>query len=92
MTGPAPDPLRHEQRRARRPSGAVAPLRRSVRDRRIAGIAGGVARFTGAGPRVVRTIFALSVPLSWGVTLGGYLLLWMLLPLDGSEDRGGPGT
>lgn len=75
-----PDPLSHDQRRARRPSGAGAALRRSGSDRRLAGVAGGVAAFTGAAPGTLRTLFLVSVPLSLGITAGGYLLLWLLLP------------
>ncbi len=75
------DPLLHDQRRARRPTGA-ARLLRSRTDRRIAGVAGGVAAFTGADPRRVRLVFALTVPLSLGITVPGYLLLWALLPVE----------
>lgn len=78
---PRPDPLPHDQRRARRPVGASA-LRRSRHDRRLAGVAGGVAAFTGADPRRVRLVFALTVPLSLGITVPGYLLLWMLIPAE----------
>lgn len=74
-----PDPLPHQQRRARRPVSSVR-LTRSATDRRIAGIAGGVAAFTGADPRTVRLVFAATVPLSLGVTAAGYLLLWGLIP------------
>lgn len=74
-----PDPLLHEQRRARRPHGAER-LTRSATDRRLAGVAGGIAAFTGANPRTVRLLFVASVPLSLGLTAGGYLLLWGLLP------------
>ncbi len=80
MSGPPrPDPLLHDQRRARRPAGA-STLRRSRDDRRLAGVAGGVAAFTGADPRRVRLAFALTVPLSLGITVPGYLLLWALIP------------
>lgn len=82
------DPLTHAQRRARRPSGAEARLRRSAADRRIAGIAGGIAAFTGADSRLVRVVFVTSIPLSIGVTAIGYLLLWLLLP--GDADPRGP--
>jgi phage shock protein PspC (stress-responsive transcriptional regulator) len=75
------DPLLHEQRRARRPAGAT-PLRRSADDRRLAGIAGGIAAFAGADPRWVRAAFVVSLPLSLGVTGVGYLLLWLLLPAE----------
>jgi len=60
----------------------VSALRRSRHDRRLAGVAGGVAAFTGADPRRVRLVFALTVPLSLGITVPGYLLLWALIPLE----------
>ena len=82
MSGPPrPDPLTHDQRRARRPVGA-SRLLRSRSDRRLAGVAGGVAAFTGADPLRVRLLFALVVPLSAGIAVPGYLLLWALLPLE----------
>ena len=77
-----PDPLAHEQRRARRPSGGAAPIRRSREERRIAGIAGGIATFVGADPRWVRALFVVAIPLSLGIVVLGYLLLWLLLPLE----------
>jgi phage shock protein C len=74
--------LAHQQRRARRPGGGATPLRRSRDERRIAGIAGGIATFVGADPRTVRALFVLSIPLSLGLTVPGYLLLWGLLPAE----------
>lgn len=83
MTPPErPDPLAHEQRRARRPSGGEAPLRRRLDERRIAGIAAGIATFVGADPRTVRALFIVTIPLSLGLTVPGYLLLWLLMPAD----------
>lgn len=79
------DPLLHRQRRARRPTGGARPLRRSRDDRWMAGIAGGVATFTGADPRWVRALFVVTVPLSLGLTVVGYLLLWLLLPSDAAR-------
>ena len=81
--GPAGDPLLHDQRRARRPSGASA-LRRSREHRWLGGIAGGIASFTGAPVAAVRWVIALSVPLSLGITAVGYGLLWLLIPSDAS--------
>lgn len=76
---PAPDALPHDQRRARRPN-TTGVLRRSRRDRKIAGIVGGVAEYIGANPRWVRLAFALATFFSGGILLIGYLLLWWLLP------------
>jgi phage shock protein PspC (stress-responsive transcriptional regulator) len=84
-----PDPLSHHQRRARRPSGAEAPLRRSERGW-IAGVCGGIAAFTGARPAAVRTIWLLSLIPSLGITALAYPMLWLLLPgpvRDATPDR-----
>lgn len=76
------DPLLHDQRRARRPTGA-ASLARSP-DGRIGGVAAGIADFVGADPRRVRWLAALSILLSFGITAVVYLLLWALLPSEKS--------
>lgn len=76
---PRRDPLPHDQRRARRPQ-ADAPLLRSRDDRLVAGVAGGIAAFSGAPSRTVRALWLLTVPLSIGITALGYLLLWALIP------------
>lgn len=54
-------------------------LSRSTDDRKIAGVAGGVARYFGLEPDLVRVLWVLSV-LFAGV--GGllYLVLWVVLP------------
>ena len=73
------DGLVHEQRRARRPLGTSDRLRRIKDGARLGGVALGVARFVDANPRTVRLIFVATIPLSWGLTVIGYLLLWWLL-------------
>lgn len=79
------DPLPHDQRRARRPSGDRA-LRRG-RATVLGGVASGVAAYVGADPRVVRWLFVVALPLSLGIALPLYLLLWLLLP----SHESGPG-
>lgn len=79
------DPLLHDQRRARRPQ-TGQPLRRS-RDRVLGGVAGGVAEFIGVGKTPTRSIFAVTVPLSIGITAVGYAILWALLPGPKPSDR-----
>lgn len=79
--GRASDPLRHEQRRARRPLGADAPLLRS-RQRVFGGVCGGIADFVGARAGVVRGIWLLSLLPSLGITALAYPAMWLLLPLE----------
>jgi phage shock protein PspC (stress-responsive transcriptional regulator) len=84
-TEPAPaaasDPLRHVQRRARRPLGADAPLFRSRR-RVIGGVCAGIATFVGARANVVRSIWLISLLPSLGITALAYPAMWLLLPLE----------
>jgi phage shock protein C len=74
-----PDGLLHDQRRARRPE-SLERLRKSRDDRLLLGILGGIATYTGLPAFWLRLAFALSVVISGGVTLLGYLALSLLLP------------
>jgi phage shock protein PspC (stress-responsive transcriptional regulator) len=76
----AQDPLQHQQRRARRPAGAAAPLRRSSDERVVAGVCGGIALFVGARPATVRWLWIASLLPSLGVTALAYPAMWWLLP------------
>lgn len=80
----ASDPLRHAQRRARRPSGASAPLYRSRR-RVIGGVCGGIASFVGGRANVVRGIWLFSLLPSLGITALAYPAMWLLLPLEPAD-------
>jgi phage shock protein C len=76
------DPLPHDQRRSRRPTGAPGPLRRSADHRAIGGVCGGIATFVGARPAVVRAVWLASLIPSLGITGIAYPVLWWLLPRD----------
>lgn len=75
------DALPHQQRRARRPQTTRA-LRRSMDERVLGGVCGGIARFTDARPATIRLVWGLSVIPSLGVSALGYLLVWLLLPAE----------
>ena len=77
------DSLPHDHRRARRPQ-TERRLRRS-RNAVLAGVAAGIAEFVDAQVGAVRWIFALSVPLTIGLSVVVYLLLWLLLPRSPPE-------
>ncbi len=85
------DVLTHAQRRARRPS-TTAPLARSHRGRRLGGVAAGIARFVRTDVRLVRGLWIVSVLPSFGITLFGYLALWLLLPGDAAAPATGAAT
>jgi phage shock protein C len=84
------DPLLHQQRRARRPLGADAPLRRSHEDRVVAGVCGGIASFVGARSRTVRWLWIVSLLPSLGVTALAYPALWWLLPPQPASTAANP--
>lgn len=75
------DVLSHDQRRARRPH-ASQPLRRSREHAVVAGVCGGMADFVGASPRLVRTVWLVSLVPFLGMTAIGYVLLWWLVPRE----------
>jgi phage shock protein PspC (stress-responsive transcriptional regulator) len=57
------------------------PLRRSTRDKKLAGVAGGLAEHLGLDPTLVRAGFAVSILFS-GAGLVAYLLLLAIVPND----------
>ena len=60
-------------------------LQRSVDDRVVAGVAGGLGKYFGVDPVVVRVVFVL-LSLVGGGGLLAYLVLWVVVP---EEDTGG---
>jgi phage shock protein PspC (stress-responsive transcriptional regulator) len=59
-------------------------LRRVVADRRVAGVAGGIARHLDIDPLLVRVGFVV-LAFFGGVGLLLYLALWLLVPEDGTD-------
>ena len=57
-------------------------LRRSSEDRVIAGVAGGLARYFGVDPAVVRVVFVLFAVLPPAIGLLLYLVAWVVIPRD----------
>ena len=58
---------------------AVGSLRRSVTDRWIGGVCGGLAALTGLDSWIVRLLFTVAV-LFGGFGLIPYVLLWIFVP------------
>ncbi len=56
-------------------------LKRSMRDKKIAGVCGGIAQAAGLSPSAVRWFFVLLV-LVFGMSGWVYLVLWLLIPSD----------
>lgn len=80
------------------PGGRPA-LRRSVRDKKIAGVSGGLGRWLGIDPVLIRVAFVV-ITLFGGAGIAAYAAAWMLLrsdtdevsPLEALLGRGRSGT
>jgi phage shock protein C len=58
-------------------------LTRSETDKRIGGVAGGIAEYFGIDPTLTRIAFVVAAFMGWGII--AYVVLWIVLP------RGVPG-
>lgn len=56
-------------------------LVRSTTDRRIAGVCGGLAKYTNTDPTVVRILFLLLI-IFGGFGIWAYLVVWLIAPED----------
>ena len=78
------------------PPGTAAPNERGSRprqltrsaDRKIAGVAGGIARYFGIDPVIVRLGFVVGI-FAGGIGVFAYLLGWLVLPNTPGETRNG---
>jgi phage shock protein PspC (stress-responsive transcriptional regulator) len=57
---------------------ATGQLTRSETDKKIAGIAGGMAAYFGIDPTLVRVLWVIAALMGWGLL--AYLILWIVLP------------
>jgi phage shock protein C len=71
----------------RESSGQRAPFRRSVEDRMILGVCGGLGQYFNIDPNLVRFILALVIILSRGIGLIVYLLVALLMPQVEKEEE-----
>lgn len=83
-SGPAPG-ADHGPRVTRDDVRDLSRLRRTVDDRKVAGVAGGIARHLDIDPLVVRVTFVVTA--FFGAGLIFYGACWLLLPEEGSPRR-----
>lgn len=71
------------------PEGPVAPapkrLMRSRDDRWLSGVCGGIARYVGVDPNLVRLLVVIGTILGFGSLLVAYIAAWILMPEDTFE-------
>ncbi len=65
--------------------GQVRRLRRSSKDKKIAGVCGGFGVYFNVDPTLVRVLWILAI-LMGGTGLLLYLILWIVMPLDADPD------
>lgn len=59
-------------------------LHKSTKDKKIAGVCGGIAEYLNTDPTIIRLVFALLV-LGWGSGVLAYIACALILP-DGDEE------
>jgi len=60
-----------------------APAKRLVRsrdDRWIAGVCGGIARYTGLDSNLIRLLVVVGTVLGFGALIIAYIVAWILMP------------
>jgi phage shock protein C len=67
------------------------PVRRSRDDRMLAGVCGGLAKYFGVDPVVVR-IGAVALTAAGGAGLFVYVAAWLLMPGEGAGEGVGAGA
>jgi phage shock protein C len=55
-------------------------LYRSATDRVLGGVCGGIARYSGVDPAMVRLVVAVSMLA--GLSVVAYILAWVIIPLE----------
>ena len=60
-------------------SGTTGRIHKSTKDRKIAGVCGGIAEYLNADPTIIRLVFALLV-LGWGTGVLAYIVCALILP------------
>ena len=55
-------------------------LYRSVTDKMIAGVCGGLAEYFAVDPVIVRLVFVLAVVFGAGSGILAYIILWIIVP------------
>ncbi|PVZ06297.1 PspC domain-containing protein [Actinomycetospora cinnamomea] len=85
VDAPGPDDVRTEQGGAAPRAAGPSRLVRSRRDRIVGGVCGGLGRYLGVDPVLVR-IVTVALMLSVGVGVLAYVVAWIVIP-EADEDE-----
>ena len=58
----------------------IKKLYRSETDKKLGGVAGGLAEYFQKDSTLVRLLFVLAIFLSWGTAIIAYLIAWAIVP------------
>ena len=61
-------------------------LHKSTKDKKVAGVCGGIAEYLNADPTIVRLVFAL-LCLGWGSGIVAYIVCALILPEGETEEE-----
>jgi len=53
---------------------------RSVKERKIGGVCGGLGEFLDVDPTIIRLLWAIMTIISFGVGIIAYLVAWIIIP------------
>ena len=67
---------------------AAGRLHKSVKDKKLAGVCGGIAEYLNVDPTIIRLAFAL-LAVGWGSGVMAYIICAIVLPEGGDEDDAG---
>ena len=67
---------------------ATGTLTRSRTNKVLGGICGGIADYTGWDPGVIRVLTVVAAAITASTVVWIYLILWVLLPEEGSSTTG----
>lgn len=65
---------------------AAGRLHKSRKDKKIAGVCGGIAEYLNIDPTVVRLVFALMF-FGWGSGILAYIICALIMPEDDAEEE-----
>jgi phage shock protein PspC (stress-responsive transcriptional regulator) len=63
-------------------NGTQRKLMRSTRNKKIAGVCGGIAEYLSVEPSIVRVVSIVLLIICWQVVLALYILFWIIIPQD----------